>query len=226
MVYTEIQEGRFPPPKFIDDPNTDKMDDYVVDLLAKLHGYTDRNLVFTKSKMYQPPPHVGKGERDALEPFAQNRRDKQLIIEEPPINTMPELGHAMPDLLKILERDDIIAANKLQSIKHRLDKDAIEKRVTQNLPVFIKEWSEGWGALQQEYCRLQGDMDKGAPPLPRGAVDYPGEQRKAEPNIGQNSPPSPASESDLETTGRDVKAQNPSSDEKIDLEQPPARSTV
>ncbi|CAL8121366.1 unnamed protein product [Orchesella dallaii] len=298
VIYHEIYSGRFPPPKFASADEKRKAGDrdeggeeeeiepHVANLIGKLKAFTNRTLVYRKAKIdprtqpmftatgeritdreYQPLP-----EAEALEPYAQKRRDKRLLQDEPTAAEDYEgiaqikvgepdfmFGHTMADLLKILERDDIIAANKLRRIKERMEKEGLEKRVAKNLPIFVKEWSEGWGSIQQEYCRLQRIILKGATPLPRGAVDYPGGRRKPFPGacewpvkveidefprfnekgerlfysrdrgraFGQKRPPSPPIEPDYEMLGRLItRTHGAVSDDAIDLNEPPLRSSV
>lgn len=127
-----------------------------------------------------------------MTPLQQKHYDEYLLSAEPTIevdyeglyddNVMANdpnwlLDQTSEQLLRLMERENIIKANKLKRIKKRMEKDMVNTRIANDFPVFEKIWREELGSLQKEFCRLQRIERKGNPHLPDNAQDEPRPKR-------------------------------------------------
>lgn len=127
-----------------------------------------------------------------MTPLQQKHYDEYLLSTEPTVeadyeglyddNVMANdpnwlLDQTSEQLLRLMERENIIKANKLKRIKKRMERDMVNQRIANDFPVFEKIWREELGSLQKEFCRLQRIERKGNPHLPNNAQDEPRPKR-------------------------------------------------
>lgn len=186
------------------EPAQFQMDEGIMSLVQKLRNVTGRTMAYKKSQidprikpmftadgtLIIPPELQPDYEPQKRSELQQKHYDESLLANEPTLEEDYEgvisfnvgdpdwmFGYNTEQLTQLMERENLINANKLRRIKTRLEQAVLEDRVEHNLPIFHKTYREEVGNLQKEFCRLQRIMLKGPTPLPPGALDEPSGRR-------------------------------------------------